>query len=109
MATWERLVSDSSWRDPDEQDARNNSMLTDVLKEEEALGGQVDLDRSERTLCGRPCWFQTPNHPIRMTQLDFTGKPRRASDGIFRPELLTSVQQTDDSGLATFHFVLSAG
>jgi hypothetical protein len=77
-------------------------MQTDVVKKEEALGGQVDLDRSGRTF-------------LHACLTAATGKPRRASDGIFRPELLTSVRQTDGGGVpakrvaATFQFALSAG
>lgn len=52
---------------------------------------------------------QAPNHPVLTTQLYFPDEPRNEADGIFRPELLMEVQDTDGGKLATFNFVLDLG
>ena len=49
---------------------------------------------------------QPPNGPILTTQLYFPGEPRNDTDGIFRPALLMSVQELEDSQVAVFDFVV---
>src|SRR5205823_8563378 len=49
---------------------------------------------------------QAPNQPVLTTQLFFPGEPRNASDSIFSPRLLLSVQDADDGKAGTFNFVL---
>jgi protocatechuate 3,4-dioxygenase beta subunit len=49
---------------------------------------------------------QAPNQPILTTQLYFPNEPDNARDSIFRPECLLEVQETGDSVLGTFNFVL---
>ena len=49
---------------------------------------------------------QSPNGPILTTQLYFPGEPRNDTDGIFRPELLMSVQALESSQAAAFDFVV---
>lgn len=50
---------------------------------------------------------QAPGGPILTTQLYFPDEPRNAQDGIFRPELLVELAQTDDGLAAGFNFVLA--
>lgn len=49
---------------------------------------------------------QPPNGRILTTQLYFPGESRNASDGIFNPELLLTVQSTGNPTQATFNFVV---
>src|SRR5919109_3932248 len=49
---------------------------------------------------------QAPNQPILTTQLYFPGEAYNATDGLFKPHLLMTVQDTNDGKLATFDFVL---
>jgi protocatechuate 3,4-dioxygenase beta subunit len=51
---------------------------------------------------------QAPNQPVLTTQLYFPGESRNATDGIFRPELLLTVQDVSDGKTATFNFVLES-
>jgi protocatechuate 3,4-dioxygenase beta subunit len=51
---------------------------------------------------------QAPNQPVLTTQLYFPGESRNATDGIFRPELLLTVQDVSDGKAATFNFVLDS-
>jgi protocatechuate 3,4-dioxygenase beta subunit len=51
---------------------------------------------------------QAPNQPVLTTQLYFPGESRNATDGIFRPELLLTVQDVSDGKAATFNFVLES-
>ena len=51
---------------------------------------------------------QAPNQPVLTTQLYFSGESRNATDGIFRPELLLTVQDVSDGKAATFNFVLES-
>ncbi len=51
---------------------------------------------------------QAPNQPVLTTQLYFPGEAANDRDGIFRPELVMTVQDTADGKLATFNFVLDA-
>ena len=48
-----------------------------------------------------------PNQPALTTQLYFPNEPTNASDGIFDPALIVNLQDTADSKVATFNFVLS--
>ena len=50
---------------------------------------------------------QAPNGPVLTTQLYFPGEARNDSDGIFSPELLMHVQQTNNGELATFNFIIA--
>jgi protocatechuate 3,4-dioxygenase beta subunit len=52
---------------------------------------------------------QAPGQPVLTTQLYFPGEPTNASDGIYDPALLTTVQEGPDGRLATFTFVLAVG
>lgn len=49
---------------------------------------------------------QAPNLPVLTTQLYFPQEPLNQRDGLFRPELLMSVQDRDDGKQAEFNFVL---
>jgi protocatechuate 3,4-dioxygenase beta subunit len=51
---------------------------------------------------------QAPNQPILTTQLYFPGEPANATDGIFNPHLLMTVQDTTDGKAARFNFVLES-
>jgi protocatechuate 3,4-dioxygenase beta subunit len=51
---------------------------------------------------------QAPNQPILTTQLYFPGEPSNSADRLFNPRLLMTVQNTNDSQAATFHFVLES-
>ena len=51
---------------------------------------------------------QAPNQPILTTQLYFPGEPSNTADRLFNPRLLMTVQNTNDSQAATFHFVLES-
>jgi protocatechuate 3,4-dioxygenase beta subunit len=50
---------------------------------------------------------QAANGPVLTTQLYFPGEARNDSDGIFSPELLMHVQQTNNGELATFNFIIA--
>ncbi len=49
---------------------------------------------------------QAPNQPVLTTQLYFPNEPANARDGIFQPELLMQVEDTDAGKAASFTFVL---
>ena len=49
---------------------------------------------------------QAPNQPVLTTQLYFPGQPSNATDGLFNPHLLMTVQDTNDGKTAMFNFVL---
>ena len=49
---------------------------------------------------------QAPNQPVLTTQMYFPGEPGNASDGIYRPELLMDVQESEAGRMAAFDFVL---
>jgi len=49
---------------------------------------------------------QAPNQPILTTQLYFPGEPSNATDRLFNPHLLMTVQDTSDGKAAMFNFVL---
>jgi protocatechuate 3,4-dioxygenase beta subunit len=49
---------------------------------------------------------QAPNQPILTTQLYFPGERSNATDGLFNPHLLMTVQDTTDGKAAMFTFVL---
>ena len=49
---------------------------------------------------------QAPNQPILTTQLYFPGEPSNATDGLFNPHLLMTVQDTSNGKAAVFNFVL---
>jgi protocatechuate 3,4-dioxygenase beta subunit len=51
---------------------------------------------------------QAPNQPILTTQLYFPGEPYNATDGLFNPHLLMTVQDTHDGKAAMFNFVLES-
>ena len=53
---------------------------------------------------------QAPNQPVLTTQLYFPDEPGNESDGIFHPDLVLDMQQTDDEDgqLGFFTFVLDA-
>jgi protocatechuate 3,4-dioxygenase beta subunit len=51
---------------------------------------------------------QAPNQPVLTTQLYFPGETRNATDWIFKPELLLTVQDTSEGKAATFNFVLDS-
>ena len=51
---------------------------------------------------------QAPNQPILTTQLYFPGEPSNATDGLFNPHLVMTVQDINNSQAATFHFVLGS-
>jgi protocatechuate 3,4-dioxygenase beta subunit len=50
---------------------------------------------------------QAPNQPILTTQLYFPNEPANARDGIFRPELVMQVEDTETGKAASFTFVLN--
>ncbi|HYY88730.1 MAG TPA: intradiol ring-cleavage dioxygenase [Chloroflexota bacterium] len=50
---------------------------------------------------------QAPNGPVLTTQLYFPGEPANARDGIFNPNLVLNLQQTDQGATATFDFVVN--
>lgn len=50
---------------------------------------------------------QAPGRPILTTQLYFPGEPRNATDSLYNPVLLMSVQTTPTERRATFDFVLN--
>ena len=50
---------------------------------------------------------QAPNRPILTTQLYFPNEPRNTKDGIFNPALLLTIQDSADSELAAFNFILN--
>ncbi|MEM9907457.1 MAG: intradiol ring-cleavage dioxygenase, partial [Cyanobacteria bacterium P01_D01_bin.44] len=52
---------------------------------------------------------QAANQPVLTTQLYFPAEPLNAGDFLFRPELLMSVQDTDNGKQATFDFTLEIG
>ena len=49
---------------------------------------------------------QAPNQPVLTTQLYFPGELSNATDGLFNPHLLMTVQDTTDGKAAMFNFVL---
>jgi protocatechuate 3,4-dioxygenase beta subunit len=49
---------------------------------------------------------QAPNQPVLTTQLYFPGEPANERDRIFRPELLMAMQESGDSKVGIFNFVL---
>lgn len=49
---------------------------------------------------------QAPNQPVLTTQLYFPDEPDNARDGIFRPELLMSIQEQAEQIHGAFDFVL---
>jgi protocatechuate 3,4-dioxygenase beta subunit len=49
---------------------------------------------------------QAPHRSILTTQLYFPGEPRNATDRIFDPNLLMTVQETTDGKAASFNFIL---
>ena len=51
---------------------------------------------------------QPPGGDLLTTQLYFPGEPRNAGDGLFRPECLLKVGDTDGGRAASFTFVLRA-
>jgi len=51
---------------------------------------------------------QAPHQPILTTQIYFPGEPSNATDGLFKPRLLMTVQDITNSQAATFHFVLGS-
>jgi protocatechuate 3,4-dioxygenase beta subunit len=51
---------------------------------------------------------QAPNQPVLTTQLYFPGESHNATDMLFRPELLLTVQDVSDGKAATFNFVLES-
>jgi protocatechuate 3,4-dioxygenase beta subunit len=51
---------------------------------------------------------QAPNQPILTTQLYFPGESSNATDGLFHPHLLMTVQDTTDGKAAKFNFVLES-
>lgn len=51
---------------------------------------------------------QAPNQPILTTQLYFPGEPSNATDRLFNRRLLMTVQDTNGSQVAMFHFVLQS-
>ena len=51
---------------------------------------------------------QAPNQSILTTQLYFPGEPSNATDGLFNPHLLMTVQDITNGQAATFHFVLGS-
>lgn len=52
---------------------------------------------------------QAANQPVLTTQLYFPAEPLNAGDFLFRPELLMSVQDTDNGKQAIFDFTLEVG
>jgi protocatechuate 3,4-dioxygenase beta subunit len=50
---------------------------------------------------------QAPNQAVLTTQLYFPDEPRNQSDGIYSPELLMNVQDSDDGKVGMFNFVLN--
>jgi protocatechuate 3,4-dioxygenase beta subunit len=50
---------------------------------------------------------EAPGKPELTTQLYFPGEARNDSDGIFSPQLLMQVQQTNNGQLAMFTFVIA--
>lgn len=52
---------------------------------------------------------QAPGGRVLTTQLYFPGEPLNNRDGIFHPDLVMAVKETDAGKLATFHFVLNTG
>ena len=51
---------------------------------------------------------QAPNQPVLTTQLYFPGESYNATDGLFNPHLLMTVQDTNDGKAAMFNFVLES-
>ena len=51
---------------------------------------------------------QAPNQPILTTQLYFPGEPSNATDRLFNPHLLMTMQDTTDGKAARFNFVLES-
>ena len=51
---------------------------------------------------------QAPHQPILTTQLYFPDEPSNATDGLFNPHLLMTVQDTNDGQAAMFDFVLKS-
>ena len=49
---------------------------------------------------------QAPDQPVLTTQLYFPGEASNQSDSFFFPELLVTMQETDEGLMATFNFVL---
>jgi protocatechuate 3,4-dioxygenase beta subunit len=52
---------------------------------------------------------QAPNQPALTTQLYFPDEPGNQRDGIFRPELVMAVRDTESPKAAAFDFVLATG
>jgi protocatechuate 3,4-dioxygenase beta subunit len=52
---------------------------------------------------------QAPNRPILTTQLYFPGEARNATDGIFNPALVMTIQDEVAGTVAQFNFVLDVG
>ncbi|MBP8001489.1 MAG: intradiol ring-cleavage dioxygenase [Chloroflexi bacterium] len=50
---------------------------------------------------------QGPNMPVLTTQLYFPGEPQNASDGIFHPDLVMTLQDSADGKTGAFDFVLA--
>jgi protocatechuate 3,4-dioxygenase beta subunit len=50
---------------------------------------------------------QAPGKAVLTTQLYFPGEARNDSDGIFSPQLLMQIQQTNNGQLAMFNFVIA--
>jgi protocatechuate 3,4-dioxygenase beta subunit len=50
--------------------------------------------------------LQAPHRAILTTQLYFPGEPRNATDHIFDPNLLLTVEESTDSKTASFNFIL---
>jgi protocatechuate 3,4-dioxygenase beta subunit len=51
---------------------------------------------------------QAPNQPALTTQLYFPGESSNTADRLFNPHLLMTMQDTNGSQAATFHFVLES-
>ena len=49
---------------------------------------------------------QAPNQPVLTTQLYFPGEASNQSDSFFFPQLLVTMQDTEEGVIATFNFVL---
>jgi protocatechuate 3,4-dioxygenase beta subunit len=49
---------------------------------------------------------QAPNQPALTTQLYFPGEASNQSDSFFFPQLLVTMQETDEGVMATFNFIL---
>lgn len=52
---------------------------------------------------------QAPDGDILTTQLYFPGEPLNARDGLYRPECLMTLAESDDGPAAAFDFVLALG